>query len=68
MDDEKIKLYYIIEHQAKMIKIQAKDIQAFSCGMWSMLCIFIIYAGINIALSFSTKITDAFNRIWRIRK
>jgi hypothetical protein len=68
MDDEKIKLYYIIEHQAKVIKMQAKDIKTLNCGMWSIFCIFIIYAAVNLALSFSTKITDAFIRLWRVIK
>jgi hypothetical protein len=49
MDDEKIKLYYIIEHQAKVIKMQAKDIKTLNCGMWAILCIFIIYAAVNLA-------------------
>ena len=68
MDEEKLKLYYIVEHQAKMIKMQAKDIQALNYGMWSIFCIFIIYAAVNFALSFSTKITDAFIRLWRVIK
>jgi len=68
MDEEKIKLYYIIEHQAKMIKMQAKDIQTLNCGMWSIFCIFICYAAVNLELSFSTKIKDAFIRLWRVIK
>lgn len=68
MDEEKLKLYYIVEHQAKIIKMQAKDIQTLNYGMWSIFCIFIVYAIANFALSFSTKITDAFNQIWKIRK
>ena len=68
MDEEKLKLYYIVEHQAKIIKMQAKDIQTLNYGMWSIFCIFIVYAIANFALSFSTKITDAFNRLWRVIK
>ena len=68
MDEEKLKLYYIVEHQAKIIKMQAKDIQTLNYGMWSIFCIFIVYAIANFALSFSTKITDAFIRLWRVIK
>jgi hypothetical protein len=63
MDEEKLKLYYIVEHQAKIIKMQAKDIQTLNYGMWSIFYIFIIYAAVNFALSFSTKI-----RLWRVIK
>lgn len=64
MDEEKLKLYYIVEHQAKMIKMQAKTIDALTLGIWTMFCIFILFALVNIALSFYEKITRTFTQLW----
>lgn len=72
MDEEKLKLYYVIEHQAKMIKMQAKTIDALTWGMWSMFVIFILFALVNITLSFYERITRTittfWNKVWKQKK
>lgn len=68
MDEEKLKLYYVIEHQAKMIKMQTKTIDTLTWGIWSMFFIFIVFALVNLTLSFYERITrtatNFFNKIW----
>lgn len=68
MDEEKLKLYYIVEHQAKMIKMQTKTIDALTWGIWTMFVIFIVFALVNMTLSFYERITTVctnfLNKIW----
>ena len=64
MDEEKIKLYYVIEQQAKLIKAQAKDIDTLNCGVWSMFFIFVAFAIINMLLSFYLQISNFFTALW----
>jgi hypothetical protein len=69
MDEEKLKLYYIIEHQAKIIKEQEQDIGTLNFGMWLMFGIFIIFAMLNMLLSFYMQIADFLlkikNFVWK---
>lgn len=64
MDEEKAKLYYIIEQQAKLIKMQAKDIDALTCGIWAMFFIFVAFAIVNMLLSFYLQISNFFTALW----
>lgn len=64
MDEEKAKLYYIVEQQAKLIKMQAKDIDTLTCGVWSMFFIFVAFAIVNMLLSFYLQISNFFTALW----
>lgn len=68
MDEEKLKLYYIVEHQAKMIKMQTKTIDTLTWGIWSMFIIFIVFALVNLTLSFYERIiivcTNFWSKVW----
>lgn len=64
MDEEKIKLYYIVEQQAKLIKMQAEDIDTLTCDVWSMFFIFIAFAIVNVLLSFYLQISNFFTALW----
>lgn len=64
MDEEKLKLYYIVEHQAKMIKMQTKTIDTLTCSIWNMFIIFIIFALLNLTLSFYERITTVCTNFW----
>lgn len=65
MDEEKLKLYYVIEHQAKMIKAQVKTIDTLTWGIWGMFAVFIVFALVNLSLSFYERITSACTKFWR---
>jgi uncharacterized membrane protein len=69
MDEEKLKLYYIIEHQARIMKAQEQDIATLNFGMWLMFGIFIIFAMLNMLLSFYVQIGDFLlkikNFVWK---
>lgn len=64
MDEEKLKLYYIVEHQAKMIKAQVKTIDTLTWGIWGMFAVFIVFALVNLSLSFYERITRTFTNFW----